>query len=407
MLNACKDPAFDDSLLNPDDSVGVKFQDNFMLICNTEKDTIYSGKNREESLLGNINEANFGSTYATFYTNFRLLSNNVNLGTAPIRMDSCFFQIEVSNYYGKFTQPIDIVIYKLTESLNGNDVINTDRSFAVQLPEIGRYTLNYEKGKTLLKIPLYNSFGQEMVNQSGSSNFANNTNFQNWFKGIYVGLNNSITGDGMLNINLIGGNSKLLFYYKSTGDTAKRFEIPVNDLCTRVNHYVRNNSGSRASIASANPMPFPGDSICYMQGLSSFRTRVYFNKLDTLPLQAVNKAELLVFPIQSDSVYNLPKRIYYTRIDDNGKDIISSDYITLANGGGIRETTELNGKIVPVYKLNLTRYVQGVISGEFNNNGIRIYVYPSNISSERMVLGGGSHSTQPMKLRLVTTQINM
>ena len=408
VLSSCKEPAFDDTLLTGSDSIGVNYRDSFVITCNTEKDTIYSGKNREESLLGNITESKFGSTYASFYTNFRLLSNNVNLGTAPILIDSCFIQLDVKSYYGNFSQPLDLIFYRLNESINGTSDFLTDRSFSVQLPEIGRYTLYYEKGKSILKIPLYNSFGQDVVNQSGSSNLANNTNFQNWLQGMYVTVNNSLTGDGILNLSLIGGNSKLIFYYKGSavGDTTKRFEIPINDQCARVNHYVRNKAGSAAHIASQTILAEPGSQKAYIDGLSAYRTTVKIKDIENIPLTAVNKAELLVFPIGTDSTYNLPKRLYISRIDDNGKDVVLQDFLPTTNLGGIRDTTTLNGVVVPVYKLNLTRYVQSIISQEFNNNGLRLYVFPANITSERMVLGGGNHPTHPMKLRLITTKID-
>ena len=99
-------------------------------------------------------------------------------------------------------------------------------------------------------------------------------------------------------------------------------------------------------------------------------------------------------------------RLYISRIGDDGKDIVLQDFVPTTNLGGIRDTTTLNGVVVPVYKLNLTRYVQSIISQEFNNNGLRLYVFPANITSERMVLGGGNHPTHPMKLRLITTKID-
>lgn len=405
-LSACKEPAFDDSLLTGNDAIGVNYYDDFSIVCNTEKDTVYSGKNRDVALLGNIYEPNFGSSYASFYTNFRLLSNNVNLGTAPISIDSCYLQVEVKNYYGKFTNPFDIIVYRLSESINGTEDYMTDRSFSVQLPEIGRHNLTYTKGIALIKIPLYNSFGQDIVNQSGTTNLANNVNFQEWLKGIYVTVNNTLPGDGMLNLSLVGGNSKMVFFYKASGDTTKRFEIPINSQCTQVNHYVRSKSGSTVDNAALNQMASPGSTKAYVDGLASYRTTIKINHLDTFSLVAVNKAELLVFPIFEDSVYNLPERLFISRIDDEGKDIVLEDYTSLANLGGLRDTTTLNGNIVPVYKLNLTRYVQSIISHEFSNNGLRLYVFPSNITSERMVLGGGNHPTRPMKLRLITTQIN-
>jgi len=282
----------------------------------------------------------------------------------------------------------------------------TNRSFSVKLPEIANVSIPYSNAQNI-QIKLSNTFGQNILNQSGGANFANNDAFQAFFKGVYVSTNSSSVGDGMLNLDLIGGVTKMSLFYHAVGDTVKKYEIPVNDLCTRMNHYVRNSSSSIAQ-SSADLPASTGDQNIYVQGLTSFRAKVVIENLDTFTNVAVNKAELWVFPIinsSTDTIYKLPTSIYASRIDDESKDVQLLDFLS-GSMAGDRDTTIVGGQIVPVYKINITRYAQSIINHEYNNNGLRLYVFPTNITSERVVLGGGNNPSLAMKFKLITTKTN-
>jgi hypothetical protein len=115
-----------------------------------------------------------------------------------------------------------------------------------------------------------------------------------------------------------------------------------------------------------------------------------------------------VFPLinsSADTAYKLPAQIYASRINDAANDIQLLDFLS-GTMVGTRDTTQVGVVTVPFYKINLTRYAQSIINKEFTNNGLRIYVFPTNITSERVVLGGGNHVTYPMKFRLITTKTN-
>jgi hypothetical protein len=405
-LNSCKDPSFsDDNLLLNGDNINVHFTDSFIVKANTEEDTVLQGHNLTKSLLGSTIDSRFGKLYASFYNNFRLLSNNVNLGSG-LTIDSCFLTYGVAKAYGPFSSPMNIVVYELNEPLVSTTSYLTNRAFAVKLPEIANVTIPYN-GSSTINIKLSNSFGQNIVNQSGGANLANNDAFQSFFNGVYVTTNTAMSGDGILNLDLIDGASKLTLYYHAAGDTTKKYDIPVNDLCSRVNHYYRNTAGSPAQLAADLPTAM-GEDKAYLEGLTSFRAKVMIDNLDTFKNVAVNKAELWVFPLinsSADSAYKLPAQIYASRINDGGNDIQLLDFLS-GTMVGTRDTTKVGGVVVPVYKINLTRYAQSIINKEFTNNGLRIYVFPTNITAERMVICGGNHATYPMKFRLITTKTN-
>ncbi len=405
-LNSCKDPSFtDDNLLLNGDNFNVTYTDNFVIKAITENDTLLQAQNLTQNLLGSTDDSRFGKLYASFYNNFRLLSNNVNLGSGLL-IDSCYITYGVVSSYGPLTNPINIIVYELSEALENPKTYLTDRSFAVKLPQIATVPVTYS-GARSIDIKLENSFGQSLLNQSGGANFANNDAFQSFFKGVYVTTNSSSAGNGILNLDLIGGGSKLTLYYHASGDTVKKYEIPINDLCTRVNHYHKSSTSSAAQLASNLPM-IGGDDKVFLQGLTSFRSKVLIENLDTFTNVAVNKAELWVFPIinsSADTTFKLPATIYASRINDNANDVQLLDFLS-GTMAGDRDTTNIGGIIVPVYKINLTRYAQSVINHEFNNNGLRLYVFPTNITTERVVLGGGSNLNFPMKFKLITTKTN-
>jgi hypothetical protein len=195
----------------------------------------------------------------------------------------------------------------------------------------------------------------------------------------------------------------MTLWYHAAGDTVKSYDLILSDQCVRVNHYANYLSGSTALFAVNHPAA-GGDQNIYLQGLCATRSRVNLQYLDTIKHQLVNKAELWVFPSTADSVYPFPSRLYVARIDENGADQQLADYNIEANLGGFLSTETIGGVQRNVYKLNITRYAQSIMNGEFANHGLHLYVFPSNVTGERVVVGGGNHPSLSMKLRLITTK---
>lgn len=402
-LFSCKDTILtEDKLLNADDNLNVVFRDDLKITAYTEADTPLLGRNLSVQMLGSMGDPIFGKTYASFYTNFRLPTNNVDLGTG-LTIDSVVLFFPIKGRYGKFSQPAEWIVYELNEGLDATQNYLNNRSFMVKLPELGRHYYTPTITDTAVRIRLNNSFGQNLINQSGTDNMANTSAFQSFFKGIYISPNASVPGDGVFDLDLISGGAKMSLYYHPGTDTTRTYNLYLDDQCTRVNHYYNNLSGTTAQTALNSPSA-GGDQKIYLQGLTSTRGRIKIHGLDTLTNLAVNKAELWVFPLLSDSTFNFPYRLYLARVDDEGHDVALVDFTIESNIGGLLSSVSLSGVTVPFYKLNITRYAQSIMNHEFNNNGLRLYIFPTNVTAERVVVGGGNHPSLPIKLRLISTK---
>jgi fructose-1,6-bisphosphatase len=83
-----------------------------------------------------------------------------------------------------------------------------------------------------------------------------------------------------------------------------------------------------------------------------------------------------------------------------------------------KTTVDPKGRTVSQYAMNITRYIQGILTRNNPNYPLKLhspYVvsYSSSVASFYLnplcrggvVLGGGSHPKQPMKLRLVYSRL--
>jgi hypothetical protein len=67
-------------------------------------------------------------------------------------------------------------------------------------------------------------------------------------------------------------------------------------------------------------------------------------------------------------------------------------------GGSYNSTTQ-------EYRFNIARYIQQVLTGEKNNNGLYLLAGNGSINANRVVLGGAGSSTLPMKLNITYTKL--
>ena len=93
-------------------------------------------------------------------------------------------------------------------------------------------------------------------------------------------------------------------------------------------------------------------------------------------------------------------------------------YEPLVFGGKPKSVVGLNGQVVSSYNFFITRYIQNMITR--NSGNFPIYLYApytvaytdlrlgfgvNNLAKGRVKLGGGTHSSQKMKLRIIYSKI--
>ena len=142
-LQSCKDPAVEDKhLLTKDDDLNLA-KDTLKVKVFSEFEQPINSNGVGISQLGSISDPDFGTTFASFYAQCELSSNNIYFGDSAV-LDSAFLMLQYNGAYGKFDKPVDINVYELAQDISDTTAYKTNQSFTVNIPPVGtlhNYTL--------------------------------------------------------------------------------------------------------------------------------------------------------------------------------------------------------------------------------------------------------------------------
>jgi hypothetical protein len=402
-----------------DDKVDVNTIDN--IIVNTysiTQDSIQSN-GLTRSTLGGYNDPVFGLTEAGFYSQLRLSADNVNFAptgtSSDIELDSVILALSLTDYYGTLDAQT-FEIYELNENISTDSAYYSSKTFTTlptNIVKAGEAVITpnpnskvYINGDSLapqLRIKLKNSFGQKIINESGNTNIADNTNFLQFIKGVYVKVNNSAQASGqgaILLIDLLSSESKLTLYYKDTviNDT-NSFDLLINSTAARVN--VNTHDYTSTVIQPQLSDSTLGDNEFYVQGLAGLKAEIEFANLDRLKDSnfIINKA-ILTLPVNFTGG-NYAPNTQLLILRNEGKDLyLTPDQISFGInyvGGAWDET---NTK----YQFNITRYINNVLKGTYANNKLSIETTSSLVTPNRVIFYGDQSLVAKPKLTLTYTK---
>jgi hypothetical protein len=371
-------------------------------------------------MLGEYNDPIFGVAKTGFSTQFRLSSNNPNFVPDNGReyvVDSVVLALEYrpGNHYG-FRQPQNYAVYELAETLSADSVYFNNRVFPFVSPQnlvlenrrLQRPAPNsaaYVGLDTLvpqLRLPLDIEIGERMI-AAGSNNLTTDE-FVKFFKGLYVTVENSgfSAGSGGIHyFNLLAANSKLTMYYSEMhidADTlvsSRVFDFVINNNAVYTTHTSHDFSYAAPDLYNQlQSNPELGQQTLYVQAAGGVKTRInipHINRLGSDSV-AINRA-ILVVPYKSDNIYAPPQRLFVLRKNENGTSAIIADQFEGDNHiGGFISATDLE------YRINITRWVQQVSSGQLENYGLEIFSQLTASSANRVVLYGPENPDRQLKL---------
>jgi hypothetical protein len=396
-------------------------------------------------LLGKYNDPVFGETNASIFTQLRLPSSitSNSFGTNPV-CDSVILSLLYSNtFYGKLERKTQKVnLYELSTALlqstsyysnnssiaygtddltkfgNGFSFVprpNTSDSVVVGLNNSG----NPIKERAQLRIPMKTSFGQNLLDQQGTSNLTSNDNFQSFFKGLYISTENTTglnSGEGNI-LNFKMADSKLTIFYHYLGQTITfpqvdsvwntKYDIALNSVA-RFNKFAHNRSTAANDLQNQLNNNTLQNQTVYVQSLAGVKTKLLFPYLLEQKYKGpigINKAEL-VMKIDTSANYQLdtfaaPAKIILFAIAEDGSNVLIPDLNEGDNyfGGAYNATTK-------EYRFNIARYIQQVLTGKRANTGLYIIASNGAVNANRVVLGGGAPAgNYQMKLNITSTKL--
>jgi hypothetical protein len=295
-----------------------------------------------------------------------------------------------------------------------------------------------------LRVRLDNSFGRRLLDYDTAHAYANDSAFNTYFKGFAIEADQSV-GNALMAFGIYQNpKTKLAIYYRYT--KGGKVDTTVNYFLVKpgasANHnYVNRFDFAGTPLLAASNTPTEDDLVYIINTPGSYAT-IKIPALRDLSNRIIHRAELIVEQVYSspfDNTFTVPQSLMLDVYDSILGDykFVPFDFNPDANGNanpgfGLYGQNAVDGigNPIRVWKFDITRYVQNVLTKQeplhdfrlfttktavgriknvvLNNTGPYIFAganLNTNFAFGRVRVGGGNHPTQKMRLRLVYSKI--
>ncbi|MFO7722856.1 MAG: DUF4270 domain-containing protein [Bacteroidales bacterium] len=364
------------------------------------------------NLLGSYADPVFGRVTSGIYTQALLSTNNVSFGTNPVG-DSLVLTLQYNGYYGDSLASHRLKIYEIDQAaVFSNDSVYYS-NMTLPLGELlfdqvvtfnpkDSVELDGKKVQPLLKVNLGGTLMQRLLAESGGANLASNDAFRTFFKGLFITVEEkTATGEGSIAyFNMNADLSRVTLYYHNSLDTLV-YPFIINDQCAKFSHF--DHAGyQHAELPLLNQDTLGINPRLYLQAMAGVKIRVKLPHAESLKKDgavAIGRAELVVKVDPADitaATFKEPAKLAIARISDEGKNVFISDFLEGDQfQGGSWDATRSE------YRFRVTRYMQDLLNGKFENHGLVLLVSGSSVLANRVAVLGNTASEKNLRLEIV------
>jgi len=422
ILSSCtkKDDIGKELVEIPGDALGVDFTDTATVVSYSDLVDSFPTDEIKTNMLGSYFDPEMGVTTAGFYTQVRLVTNDLDFGDKAV-FDSIVLTLGYSFLYGEDSLAEQTIkIYELDQDIYQDSTYYSNTKFKVKNPEIGNVTTIFNTRDSIyegdaklhahLRLRLDDAFGLKIFNKSGQPELSNNEEFVKFIKGLYVTAEkrNSPGGD-IAGINLLSSYSRLAIFYHNDKDTLL-INFVINENTARVQnfeHYGYQDASAPFIQQVVNGDTSLGKQLVYLQPMAGVKTAIRFPYLKEFVkdhLIALNKAELILQVDPSLMDFDgPPSNIVLVKKDENGKFLYTIDKLSNRDNssyiGGIYDKNKKQ------YYFTITRHLQAILTGDEVDYGMYILIEGSGVTPNRVVLLG-SEASNRLRLRLFYTDLS-
>jgi hypothetical protein len=380
-----------DNITTFDTSLTVQaFNDTFGLATDSQRLAA-----SEEHFLGLINnDPFFGKTDARIFVELK----PATYGVYPfprkdsIKMDSIVLVMDYLETYGDTNIAQTINVYEINQASNftrdsvylirKNDITYTNQlSFPSNQSFFPRNLDDSIKAfrdttSHQLRIKLDTNFARRLFNYDTTNAYRSDSAFRTYFKGF--ALQSINTGNAVMGFDLSA--SKLAIYFRQpktigTLDSTNVSYFVFTQRSATANYVQRNYSGTPL-LASLNNGTTP-DPVLYIQNTPGTFSILKIPALSSLSNRTIHRAELIVEQLYdgSDTVFRAPDYLYLDASDPT----ITTDYkfrtipydLSFTSSGALNfnalgvipvNSVDASGHPIKVWKFNISRYVQHVLT---------------------------------------------
>jgi hypothetical protein len=347
-----------------------------------------------------LNDPLFGSTRANIYCEFKPEYFPYNFPTADansIEIDSAVMVLKYSHSFGDTNMLQKVNVYQLSDSFNLATSYTTCRILDYNSSDLLGQKTFYpsvlkdsvhaykEEAANQLRIPISQSLIQNFINDSAQI-FKSENDFINYFKGFAVVPDESTGGNALNYFDFTTSRLSIYMRYKNGGTADTNVvNFALSGYSGLSNSIVRNYGSSE--ITNHLSQPASGDSLVFIQTSPGTYAILTVPALTGLSNRVINSAEIIVdqaySPNSLNDIFSPPANLYVQIKDpsiNNGKYIpIPCDFSASElqsgfqyMGGQMKTTTNSSGQSIAEYHLNITRFVQSIVTKGKQNFTIKL-----------------------------------
>lgn len=319
-------------------------------------------------LLGQITEDPiFGENTGAFCQQMLLPANNIE-EISNIVVDSVFITYTYSDFYGDLNEneDLEMSVHELEESIYKDSIYYSDYTPIYNSTNlaVNKFIIEGDSNSSsYLKIQLSNSFGEQIINASGSDDMIDDEAFLEFFKGFYVEATASNT---IMYLNPIADKSRFrIFYHEIDIDTAISFDCDFSGDAARINIF---NKKTIDTTLNSNYR--------YIQSMGGHKIEFIFTDLPSIQQKVEGKAINRVtvdLKIIEDNNYASHEKLFLVRETNEGKIVFLTDFT-------IEGESHFGGELKDgIYSFNITRYfVQLLNNPEYTD---KLYILSSGAAA--------------------------
>lgn len=384
--------------------------DTFDILTYTIADDSTITSNPANVVLGSYNDPKFGTFEASFYTQVRLAGLSPNLGDpSTIVIDSFVLAMNFVGYYGDLGAQtfevfelnedlsLDSTYYSFTNKIVKSQNLVVSGQGTIIPDPINNAIVGSDTVSPQLRIPLDTNFARTLINEatSGGTTFTSNDAFKTYFKGLKVQTNNplqSVGSGAIFYFDLNNPASKITIYFRQEG-LNKTLDFFINKECADFTHVDIQNAGK--PIAQVLQDSTKGNFEFYAQAFKH-RAVIQVPGLKNLSNKIVVHRADLTLPVQFQTGYR-----FRPGFSVSAATKLSNADLNYTNLGILGEFDDAKKH----FKLNLKNYVQAVVNGNIENNGVIVAPRYFINSAERIVFNG-KFTNNKNKPKLILTYTN-
>ncbi len=405
-------------LLDPGELLSMGYTDTVQIRAYSIPDDSVYTLNLNYAQIGSMYDPIFGRTEAKFHSQVITSLTRTRFGTNPV-FDSAYIYLPYKTSYGDTISNTTFHVYHLAEPLLDSIHSYSNRAIAYEENnEFGSITFQprphdsvyYSGAKHVatLRIPINSNFGN-LVLATDTTSLNTASAFAKSFKGISIVADRQNTpGKGcIVGFDIATTSSYIKMYYHNPGDTVKSATFYVNSSCSHFQNYDHN--GYAEAIPQLKDQiegnTSLGQQFLYAQGMGGIKIKIEFPYLKQSfdpSTMVLNDAQLVLGNTSISDEFTPPAYISLRGVGEKGT---TSPYAIVDEDEGSGYFDGIYDKGSNSYRFRLTRYIQQLLLGQVNNNGLHLIIPSSGMNGARLVLNGTASGQSDMKLYLRYTKL--